>query len=140
MIGNLLKRIGFTNNPARNRRNRAERLFAVLEDKGALVLDKAGLEMIGMSRKQAFQSVYDLMVAERIQMRAEADGRVVAMSNAAFNVLMEERASETWRNEAALLFAGSGGAIGSGGDGSDFLSAGRPILPERHRESWISFE
>ena len=144
MIGSLLKRIRSANAPIKDRRSRATNLLAFLEEHGVLVLDKDGLAMIGMNRKQAFQTVYDLVLSEKIQMRAEADGRVVAMSNDAFTILMEERARETWRQEAhieELLPACSGPdglAADYNEDNTDFLSGERQSLPERGRDPWIS--
>lgn len=145
MIGNLLKRLRFTNTSTKDRRGRAARLLAFLEENGTLILDKAGLATIGMNRKQAFQTVYDLVLGEKIQMRAEADGKVVAMSNAAFVALMEERAKETWRLEAGLVLGEN--ALHSKAvkveideDNPDILSGERQTFPDRRREPWITVE
>ena len=143
MIGSLLKRIRSANAPIKDRRSRATTLLAFLEEHGVLVLDKAGLATIGMNRKQAFQTVYDLVLSEKIQMRAEADGRVVAMSNDAFTILMEERARETWRQEAHIELLPACSAPDSltaeyNEDNTDFLSGERQSLPERGRDPWIS--
>ena len=143
MIGNLLKRIRSANAPARDRRSRATSLLAYLDEFGTLVLDKAGLAMIGMNRKQAFQTVYDLVLAEKIQMRAEADGRVVAMSNNAFTSLMEERARETWRQEALIELLPTCAdpdrlTAEYNEDNPDFLTGERQSLPERGRDPWLN--
>lgn len=145
MLRKIIDRFAAKNNPARCRRTRAAILFAYLEEHHSLTLDRDGLALVGMSRKQAFQTVYDLVLHEKIQIRAEEDGKVVAMSNAEFIRLMEQRAKETWQDEAGLELAGREGAGAfdiafAAEEGAEISAGGRQTLPDRRREPWIEFE
>lgn len=145
MLRKIIDRFASKNNPAKCRRTRAAILLAYLEQNHSLVLDKKGLAAIGMNRKQAFQTVYDLVLHEKIQIRAEENGRVVAMSNEEFIRLMEVRAKETWKDEAGLELAGKKGEgafeIAFAPEEEAEFSAGEwQTLPDRHREPWIEFE
>lgn len=153
MLKKILDRFSSRANPVKSRRTRAAKLLDYLEEHASLTLDKEGLAAIGMNRKQAFQTVYDLVLHDSIQMRAEPDGRVVAMSNAEYNRQMEVRAKKLWKDEAGLVLDGDRGAFDlafadsdsfAGPDGGDecpeFLSLDRQTLPERARDPWIGYE
>ncbi len=127
MIKRLFDRLLFKERQIKNRRTRAAILLDYLDQHGSLVLDNNGLSAIGMSRKQAFQTLYDLIIHESVQMRAEADGQVVVMSNAEYIRQMEERARETWKCEADLRLETDSEAIdlefvACDEDNADFLS------------------
>lgn len=144
MLKKIFTRLGGKKHPAGARKNRAEMLLHYLEENQSLVLDGDGLLKIGMSRKQAFQTVYDLVVRENIQMRAETDGRVVVMTNAEYIRQMEDRARETWSQDAGLKTETAKNVVDlaplEDDDAEFFAAAEGKSLPERGREPWISLE
>ncbi|MDR0362871.1 MAG: hypothetical protein LBJ46_09355 [Planctomycetota bacterium] len=129
------------------RQTRAALLMDYLEDNGSLVLDKKGLAILGLNRKQAFQTVYDLVLKEDIQMRAEEDGSVVVMSNKAFAELLEQRALDASHDQDHVA-ANDGdafdlAAIAFGeeeGMESEVYAYPRNSLPIRGRDPWIAVE
>ena len=147
MFKKIFDRIGSKTNPAKHRRTRAAVLLHYLEVNHSLILNREGLEKIGMNRKQAFQTVYDLVLHESIQMRAEADGMVVVMSNEEFLRQMETRAKKTWEKESALVLNEGKDAFDfdlafahAEESDPDFSSEERQTLPDRRREPWFAFE
>lgn len=126
------------------RRDRATLLMEYLQVNNSLVLDREGLAVIGMSRKQAFQTVYDLVVNETIQMRAEPDGKVIIMTNAEYIRQKEDKARETWANEAGLKISEETNnqdlLLNVDEDNPDIMYAEGKSLPERERDPWISFD
>ncbi|MDR3210910.1 MAG: hypothetical protein LBU79_03220 [Planctomycetota bacterium] len=136
MLRNFLQRLSFREQAARKRRSRATQILEFLEKNAVLALDGDGLARLGMNRKQAFQSVYDLVVKESIQMRADPDGRVVVMSNSEYARQMDDRVSEIVREE--IYSAEEGDTTGLE---LDLALAGTVIhdqfpLPEHRREPW----
>ena len=145
MLKKLLGRLNAKHDPAKRRRDRATVLLAYLEANHSLALDHEGLAKIGMNRKQAFQTVYDLVLHESVQMRADADGLVVVMTNDEFIRQMEARAKETWKEEAKLVLNGDQGAFdlafaAESADAPENLSGPRQTLPDRRRDPWIELE
>ncbi|MDR1611276.1 MAG: hypothetical protein LBT97_00670 [Planctomycetota bacterium] len=144
MFKNLMNRMRHKGE-SESRQTRAQLLLEYLEQNGALTLDKKGLSILGLSRKQAFQIVYDLVLDERIQMRAEADGRVIVMSNAAFAEHLERRAREAAEKDAsqvieedqlldlALVAFGE-----ENGMEPEYYAYSRNSLPVRSREPWMA--
>ncbi len=144
MFKKVVDRFRSKEKTAHVRRDRATQLMEYLQANNSLVLDREGLALVGMSRKQAFQTVYDLVVNESIQMRAESDGKVIIMTNAEYIRQKEDKARETWAKEAGLKMAGdakdSDLLLNVDEDNPDIMYAEGKSLPERERDPWISFD
>ncbi len=84
----------FPSRALHRRRLRAvsDAILACLEEKGSLVLDRAGIDYLDTTRKLAFQAVYHLVINERAYMRATPQGQVVVMSADEFTRFMLTRA------------------------------------------------
>lgn len=66
------------------RHDLAEFLWVCIEAQGSLVVDKEFLKQIRIGRTRALMALCDLLLAERIHLRSDAEGRTVAMSNFEF--------------------------------------------------------
>lgn len=158
MLKRILNRISGTKRREQGRKGLAARLLADLESRGSLVLDKEGLEGLGISKKQAFQVVYDLVIREKAQMRADNGGRVVVMSNREFADFMRRRAEAeslpghlpedvtvqvklgNEEFDAFEVAPAASASVPAEMPEPVNVAIGRQSLPERKREPWIAFE
>lgn len=154
MLKRILNRLSGKRRREQKRKGLAARLLADLESRGSLVLDKEGLEGLRISKKQAFQIVYDLVIREKAQMRADNGGRVVVMSNREFADFMKRRAEAealpgrlpedvtiqvALGNEEFDAFEITPAASAAAPE-TVKVTSGRQTLPDRKREPWIAFE
>ncbi len=70
------------------RRHVANQLLNHLTVHSRMTLDSKTLAEMGISRKQAFEAVYDLVLDERLQMRSDARGKAEHLANQEFAKLM----------------------------------------------------
>lgn len=90
------------------RRDLAELLWVCVEAQGALVLDEGFFGRMRIGRASALTAVCDLLLAERIHLRSDSEGRMVAMSNFEFMRFILDRAENAMRAKRSPAAAGGG--------------------------------
>ena len=71
----------------------ADDVLRRLEADNVLIVEQGVPESFGVKRKEFFQTVYDLVMKERIYMISDIEGKVVLMTNAEFSNFMMRRST-----------------------------------------------
>lgn len=106
MLKSIWRRLAYGGNaPDYNRKKRTEWLATYLGARKVISLDRSGMGELtrsGYTRKQIFQSIYDLVIAQRAQMSADRNGTVALLSLEAAESQVDKLSAPNVEWEVAL--------------------------------------